>query len=153
VSKSWDDEKLLAELRLAMAARAAVPLAFVEAGKNAYAWRHIEAELAALTYDSRYDRELSASTRSESESASIRAITFASARFSIEVEISDDAVFGQLIPPQPGTMEITTLAGQTTAGEIDEVGCFSIEPKPDSAFRVRFRTKDQPDVLTDWVTP
>jgi hypothetical protein len=153
VSKSWDDEKLLAELRVALAARAAVPLAFVEAGKSAYAWRHIEAELAQLTYDSWFDAELSASTRSEPESASIRAISFASARFAIEVEISHDAVFGQVIPPQPGTVEIATRAGHTTASAIDEVGCFSIEPRPDTAFRVRFRTEGQPDVLTGWITP
>jgi hypothetical protein len=150
VDQSNADEKLLAELREALAARAAVPPEFVAAAKSAYAWHHIDAELARLIYDSRRDTELSAGLRSEA--ASIRALTFASARFSIEVEVTDDALLGQLVPPQPGTVEIQTAAGEVTDGEIDAVGCFSIEPKPDGQFRVRFRTDGQPDVLTGWLT-
>jgi hypothetical protein len=150
VNKSHEDEKLLAELREALAARAAVPTAFIATARSAYAWHHIDAELAQLTYDSRYDTELSASLRSEA--AAIRALTFASARFSIEVEVTDDALLGQLIPPQPGTVELQTLAGEAAAEEIDDVGCFSIEPKPDGRFRLRFRIQGQPDVLTGWLT-
>jgi hypothetical protein len=145
-----DGEELLAELREALTARAAVPPAFVEAAKSAYGWDRIDAELARLIYDSRHDAELSTSVRSES--ASIRALTFASALFSIEVEVTDDALLGQLIPPQPGTVEILRPAGPTTHSEIDDVGCFSIEPKPDGEFRIRCRTQDQPDVLTGWLS-
>jgi hypothetical protein len=144
------DETLLTALREALAARAAVPAAFVAAAKNAYAWHNIDAELAKLTFDSLRDAELAASTRSES--ASIRALTFQSASFSIEVEITDDALLGQLIPPQPGTAEIQTRAGHTSATEVDEVGSFAIEPKPDSSFRLRVRTEGQPDVVTGWLT-
>jgi hypothetical protein len=150
VNQSNPDEELLAELREAMAARAAVPGEFVAAARSAYAWHHIDVELAQLIYDSRHDAELTASLRSES--ASIRALTFASARFSIEVEVTDDALLGQLIPPQPGTVELQTLAGETADGVIDEVGCFSIEPKPNGQFRLRFRADGQPDVLTGWLT-
>jgi hypothetical protein len=151
VNKSQqDDEKLLTELREALAARAAVPSAFVAVARSAYAWHHIDAELAQLIYDSRDDAGLSASLRSET--AVIRALTFASRRFSIEVEVTDDALLGQLIPPQPGTVELQTLAGGTADGEIDEVGCFTVEPKPDGKFRLRFHTNGQPDVLTGWLT-
>jgi hypothetical protein len=145
-----DDEELLAEVREALAARAAVPPAFIAAAKGFHGWDRVDAELARLIYDSRHDAGLTASVRSES--ASIRALTFASALFSIEVEVTDDALLGQLVPPQPGTLEVQTLAGETAGGEIDEVGCFSIEPKPGGQFRLRFRTEAQPDVLTGWLT-
>ena len=144
------DETLLAALREALAAREAVPAAFVEAGKLAYAWRCIDAELAQLTFDSLRDAELTASTRSES--ASIRALTYQSARFTIEVEITDGALLGQLIPSQGGTAEMQTQAGHISASSIDEVGCFAIEPKPDSPFRLRVRNEGQPDVVTGWLT-
>lgn len=150
MNSSQADENLLAELREALAARAAVPPAFVEIAKSAYAWHHLDAELAQLVYDSVLDAGRGASVRSES--ASIRALTFASAQFSIEVEVSDDALLGQLIPPQPGTIELQTMAGQAIESAIDEVGCFSIEPKPDGQFRLQFRTEGQPDVLTGWLT-
>ena len=150
MNNSQADEELLTELREALAARAAVPPEFTAIARSAYAWHHIDAELAQLIYDSRDDAELSASLRSET--AVIRALTFASARFSIEVEVTDDTLLGQLIPPQPGTVELQTLAGESTDGEIDEVGCFAVEPKPDGKFRLRFHTNGQPDVLTGWVT-
>lgn len=150
VNQSNADDILMAELREALAARAAVPPEFIAIARSAYAWHHIDAELAQLVYDSRDDAELSASLRSET--AVIRALTFASPRFSIEVEVTDDALLGQLIAPQPGTVEVQTLAGETTDVEIDEVGCFTVEPKPDGKFRLRFHTNDQPDVLTGWLT-
>lgn len=150
VNQSNADDILVAELREALAVRAAVPREFIAIARSAYAWHHIDAELAQLIYDSEDDTELSASLRSES--ATIRALTFASALFSIEVEVTDDALYGQLVPPQPGTMEIQTLAGEHTDGEIDEVGCFTVEPKPGGKFRLRFHTNGQPDVLTGWLT-
>jgi hypothetical protein len=55
VSNSLDDGPLLAALRAAIEARAAVPAAFIEAGRNAYAWHNITAELAGLSYDSLRD--------------------------------------------------------------------------------------------------
>ena len=144
------DDVLLAALREALAAHEAVPAWFVEAGKSAYAWHRIDAELAQLTFDSLRDAELTASTRSES--ASIRALTFESARFTIEVEITDDALLGQLIPPRGGTAEMRTQAGHISTTSIDEVGCFAIEPKPDSPFQLRVRTEGQADVVTGWLT-
>jgi hypothetical protein len=144
------DDALLAALREALAAREAVPSWFVEAGKSAYAWRDIDAELAQLTFDSLRDAELTASTRSES--ASIRALTFQSARITIEVEITGDALLGQLIPPRDGTAEMQTQVGHISTTSIDEVGCFVIEPKPDSPFRLRVRTEGQADVVTGWLT-
>jgi hypothetical protein len=150
VNQSNADDILAAELREALAVRAAVPGEFIAIARSAYAWHHIDAELAQLIYDSEDDTELSASLRSET--ATIRALTFASAPFSIEVEVTDDALYGQLVPPQPGTVEIQTLAGEHTDGEIDEVGCFTVEPKPVVKFRLRFHTNGQPDVLTGWLT-
>jgi hypothetical protein len=144
------DDVLLAALGEALAAREAVPAWFVEAGKSAYAWHNIDAELAQLTFDSLRDAEVTASTRSES--ASIRALTFQSARFTIEVEITDDTLLGQLIPPQGGTAEMQTQAGHIGTTSIDDAGCFVIEPKPDSPFRLRVRTEDQADVVTGWLT-
>ena len=95
---SWDDEKLLAALGEAIKARQAVPESFVETGKNAYAWHDIDADLAQLTYDSLVDRERVAIVRSEA--ASIRALTFTSARLSIELEVATNSLLGQIIPPR-----------------------------------------------------
>jgi hypothetical protein len=150
VNYSLDDGGLIAALRAAIEARAAVPDAFVEAGKSVYAWHNIDAELASLAYDSLQDAGQHAAVRSEA--ASVRALTFQSARFSIEVELTDGAVFGQLVPPQPGTAEIQTRSGQAVTAPIDEVGCFAFDQRPDGPFRLRCSTETQADVRTDWVS-
>ena len=145
-----DDEQLLAALREAMRGRQAVPEGFVAAGKRAFAWRDIDAQFAQLTYDSIRDSELAASMRSET--ASIRALVFTSAHLSIEVEVTDDCLVGQIVPPQEGMVEAQTSAGESTVSPVDGTGCFSVEPLPAGAFRLRCRAGDGTDVVTGWVT-
>jgi hypothetical protein len=143
-----DDDKLLAALREALSASEAVPAWFVETGKNAYAWHNIDAELAQLTYDSFSDQRMATATRSET--ASIRALTFTSANLSMELEVSEDSLLGQIIPPRAGMLEIHTKTGVITTS-VDEIGCFAVEPKPDTSFRLRCRIADGTDVLTGWI--
>jgi hypothetical protein len=145
-----DDDQLLAALREAILAREAVPSCFVEMGKNAYAWHNIDAELAQLTYDSSTDREPVTAVRSEA--ASIRALTFTSAHLSIELEVAESLLLGQIVPPQAGTLEIQTRSGTAATTPIDEIGCFAVDPIPASPFRLRCRTADGTDVLTGWIT-
>ena len=143
------DEQLLAALGEALRARQAVPEWFVETGKNAYAWHNIDAELAQLTYDSSRDHDVVAAVRSEA--ASIRALTFTSGRLSIELEVAESSLLGQIIPPRAGTLEVHTTAG-VTCSPVDEIGCFVVDPIPSSPFRLRCRTQDGADVLTGWIT-
>jgi hypothetical protein len=150
VPESWDDEQLLAALREARQAQRAVPPEFVEAGRSAYAWRNIDAELARLTYDSTRDLERTPSLRSET--ASIRALTFTSPHLIIELEVSEESLLGQVIPAREGTIEIQTRAGAVAAVPVDKLGWFPIHPIPASPFRLQYRTTDGTDVVTGWIT-
>jgi len=146
----WDDDRLLAALRQALYPRRAVPAEFVEAGKNAFAWRNVDAELAQLTYDSSYRPEAVASTRTES--ASIRALTFTSARLTIELEVTEDAVLGQVLPAQATAVEVEPRTGEHIQLASDEIGCFAIEAIPRGPFRLHCRAAGGIDVLTGWIT-
>jgi hypothetical protein len=150
VHEGWDDERLMEALSGALRARQAVPPWFVETAKSAYAWHNIDAELARLTYDSSRDADLSAGLRSES--ASIRALTFTSAHLTIELEIGDSALLGQIMPPRPGVIEAQTRGGAATRATVDEIGCFTVEPIPRGPFRLHCHTEDGTDVVTGWIT-
>jgi hypothetical protein len=150
VLEGWDDEQLLTALGEAIKARDAVPSWFVQTGKNAYAWHNVDAELAQLTYDSRTDAHEMAVARSE-ETATIRALTFTSAHLSIELEVADGSLFGQVVPPQAGTLETRTKAGMATA-PVDETGFFTVAPIPPGPFLLRFGTTDGAYVMTGWIT-
>lgn len=165
VREDWDDEQLLAALREALRARQDVPAWFTETGQGAYAWHDIDAQLAQLTYDSSRDQDLEGVIRSagtRTEPASIRALTFTSVRLSIELEVTADSLVGQIIPPRQGTVEYQARDGETTSTEttsvgttstpIDEIGCFYIQPVPRGSFRLRCRTEDGVDVVTNWFT-
>jgi hypothetical protein len=150
VRSGWDDERLLAALSEAMKARAAVPSWFIETGKNAFAWHNIDAELAQLTYDSNEDRREAAAMRAET--ASIRALTYTSDHLTLELEVTGNSLLGQLFPTRAGVLEIHTRTGEITTTEVDEIGCFSLNPIPDSPFRLRSRASDGTHVLTGWIT-
>ena len=144
-----EDEKLLAELRAAFRAQGEVPEWFTETGRNAFAWRNIDAELAQLTHDSR--DEAGQATAVRSEAASIRSLTFTSAGLSIELTVTGTALAGQIAPPRAGMLEVHTAAGVISA-PIDETGGCTVDPIPAGPFRLRCRTGDGADVLTGWIT-
>ena len=148
--RDWDDDRLLAALGQALKDREAVPAWFIETGKNAFAWHNIDAELAQLTYDSEQDQRAVAVVRSET--ASIRALTFTSAHLTLELEVTGNSLLGQLLPPRAGELEIHTKAGVISTTEVDEIGCFAVDPIPDNPFRLRCRTADGTSVLTGWIT-
>ena len=141
------DQELLAELREAIAAGQDVPPDFIEAAQSAFAWRNIDFELAQLTFDSSQSADAA-----RAETASIRALTFKSAHLTIELEILDSSLVGQLIPAHDQPVEIQTTAGATTCATIDEYGCFEITPVPQDQFRLYCRTADGSEVITGWIT-
>ena len=150
VTDGLEDEVLLAALRQAINNRQAVPPEWVAAAKNAFTWRNIDAELALLTYDSTQASASAAATRAES--ASIRALTFSSPRLTIELEVTEDSLLGQVVPAQAAVIEVETRDGAQTSVASDEIGCFSVHPIPVGSFRLRCRTTGSGDVLTGWIT-
>jgi len=148
VTSGLDDETLFA-VRRAIRSRQAVPPEFVAAAKNAFAWHDIDAELAQLTYDS---SQASALAPTRAEAASIRALTFTSPRLTIELEVTEDSLLGQIVPAQAATIEVQNRGGPRTSAMSDEIGCFSVQPVPRGPFRLRCQAAGDVDVLTGWIT-
>lgn len=145
----WDDETLLAELGRALREEPP-PAALVAEAKSVYTWRTIDAELAALSYDSATERGEATAWRSET-TATLRTLSFEARALSLELAITDDAVLGQVVPPQPGRIEVRTPAAVLLTAAVDEVGCFVIRPAPTGRFRLHCTTADGHRVLTSWI--
>lgn len=146
-----DDEGLLGALDDALRSSRDVPDRFVEAGKASYAWHGIDAELARLTYDSATMEPAGALATTRAEAASLRAMTYAARALAIELEVTDDALLGQLVPPQAGEVELRSSDGRTATVPVDEVGWFSFRPTPAGTFRLSCRPADGRNVTTDWI--
>jgi len=150
----WDDDdQLLAELGNALRPVRQVPERFVQAGKAAFAWHDIDAELAQLSFDSAAS-ELGAPAPAgmRSDRAGHRRLTFLAGDVTIDLEVHLDAVLGQLVPPQPGTVQLRTSGDPGASIPIDEVGWFVIRPVPAGSVRLHVRTDAGAAVITDWIT-
>lgn len=144
---SADDDGLLAELGQAVRAARSLPPGLLSAGRAAFAWRNVDAELAALSYDSAASGAL-AGVRAEP--AELRALTFVSSELTIELEAAAEGLLGQLVPPQAGEVELRGQDGSVRTATMDDVGWFVFKPAPPGMFRLHVRTAAGATVLTEW---
>jgi len=144
-----DDDPLLAALDRAMHPAVDVPASFLQAAHNCYAWHLIEAELAALAYDSAVDTTELALTRAES--ATLRALTFEATNVTFELEIMPDGLAGQLIPPRAGQLQLQSSSGETIDIDTNPDGYFRIRPTPSTPFRLRCLLSNGRVVSTDLI--
>jgi hypothetical protein len=150
-SQWWsNDDELMTALGDALRAARKVPPDFVEAAKAAYAWHNVDVELAALTYDSSADRLVGVMTRAEP--AALRSLTFANGRLTIEMEVIDEALHGQIVPPEPGEVELQLADHTVSTAVIDEVGYFTVGLVPVGSFRLRCLTSTGYTAVTNWVS-
>ena len=148
MSHDWnDDDRLLAALGEAVGEGRRVPERHLELGRAAFTWRHIDAELAALTSDSL----TGAATGTRAEPAELRTLTFSGEHLTIELELTADALLGQLVPPQPGEVELLGRDGPAVAAVADDVGWFVLRPVPTGPVRLRVRPAQGEIVITEWV--
>src|SRR6266568_5536846 len=132
-----NDDELLAELGAALRG-AAVPDRFVAVGKSAFAFRGVSAEIAALTHDSAG----AAVAGARAESAALRSLTFVAGELVIELEVTPDALVGQVVPPRSGEIELVGPNGPIATATVDDVGWFAIRPAPTGQVRLHLRTAD-----------
>ncbi len=110
----------------------------------------LDAGLARLTFDSALADQGASVTRA---SAASRALTLIAAELTIELEISKNVLYGQLIPAQSGDVRLCTPSGETTTSRIDDVGHFVLWGTPAEPFRLRCRTRSGTRVTTTWICP
>lgn len=144
-----DLERIVGE---ALAADRAVPATWREAARAAYAWRNVEQELLALTYDSRL--EATAAVRGDGDG---RTLEFSGGGLTLEVELTGGRILGQVVPA--GEVVLERADGRTRTATTDESGFFSIDSldSPDSSAGddhgpVRFAVRaGEARLVTEWV--
>jgi hypothetical protein len=140
-----DDDVLADELGEILRTRSAMPASILHAARGAFAWRTVDDELAVLRNDSTLE---AVGVRGGAD----RQLTFEAAGLSLEVDVLDGGrrVVGQVVPPQPGAVELEGPHTRSDAAT-DRYGQFSLDVWNGPA-RLRFRPVDGPPIVTDWVT-
>ncbi|MBO9556426.1 hypothetical protein [Cellulomonas sp.] len=142
-----DDDQLQADLQRALT-EAAVDDAVVDAARAAFAWRTVDEELAALTYDSLLDE--STSVRGGGGTAELRSLAFESGSVTVELDVSPSRIVGQLVPGRQGVIVLQSPTGEVGRVSSDDAGYFAIAAPTEPLVRVRCTT-DLGSVVTDWV--
>jgi hypothetical protein len=145
----WDDDDRLLE-DLAEAVRGTQPLADTIAAQaeGVLSWRTIDEDLlqASLTFDS----SLEAVAATRADPGQTRLLVFSSTPLSMELEVTQDEVVGQILPPGPGEIHVETPDGTEYSVSADESGFFELPSVPADAVRLRCDTATG-RVVTDWV--
>jgi hypothetical protein len=145
------DEAQLAEveglLREAAEVCDPVPSGLREAALAAFALHDLDARLAELTFDSLLD---AAPVRSGGDAP--RMLTFAAGDLTVDVEVGEDGLLGQLLPPQEAAVEVLTrpVPEATARCAADGTGGFSCAVDVTGPFALRVRAGDEV-VVTEWL--
>jgi hypothetical protein len=147
VPEQWagDDDDLLAALGEALQEQDTVPPRLTETGKALFSLYSLDAELAALEQGDK----LLAGVRSASPGA--RELDFTLGNLTIHVELTARQISGQVVPPQPGEVDVQTQGDRPRRVEVDELGWFTVTPPPRGEFRLLFLGRDGLRAVTDWI--
>jgi hypothetical protein len=149
MNSPWTDDELLHELAAALREEP-VDDSIVRAAQGAFAWRTIDADLIMLELDSSAASAAGAPVRAGG-SAAPRTLAFQGERLSVDIEIDEAGIVGQLTPPQPGRVTLLTAAGPGASTQADEVGCFAFPPPACGPIRLDCRVDDE-HFVTEWIT-
>jgi len=139
-----EDRVLLAELNAVLNA---APDAVIEQGIGAYAWRRVDAELAALSEEGGL-----VGVRSALPSSSI---TFAAGELMIEIELrisgSGRSVIGQVVPAGPMTLAADGPDQPDVAVDTNQFGMFELDGLRPGPFRLVITDGAGARLTTDWL--
>ena len=105
------------------------------AARAAFSWRTVDSELLVLSYDSLLHED--ALVR-RADGSAVRTASFQGDDITLEVEVDDGNLLGQLVPGQACQVRLQSLDGSELITEADESGFFSI-PDLNPGRPIRFK--------------
>ncbi|MBJ6642495.1 hypothetical protein DD630_30250 [Streptomyces sp. BSE7F] len=140
-----EEELLEEELRQAASLLDPVPPALLQSAVDAFALRDLEARVAGLTFDSLVD-----AIPVRGAAAAPRMLTFTAGEVTLDVELTEDGLIGQVLPPAPARIEVLTGSRPATTATADGMGRFTAPVTPSGPFALRLHTTDE-TVMTEWL--
>ena len=138
------DDQTFDTLRKVLAEADGAPADVIQAAKDSFTWRTVDAELAALVFDSATDELAGVRGGAVAD----RQLTYRAGEVEVEVMVSGHHISGQVVPPRSGAVELAAGTAFLEA-EIDEVGSFSFAQVPSGPVRLTIRIGGQ-TIATEW---
>jgi len=142
------DTELLNTLRSAVSEPGNVPSEVLAAANGAFAWRTIDAELAALVESSAaIDRLVGVRSAAPDD----RTLVFRVAETVVEIDVDADSLVGQIDPARTGRVVLERPDGTTATADMDELGWFTIQTRSSGLMRLHCFPDEAPSFVTEWV--
>jgi hypothetical protein len=148
-SPRWSDDELFEELHAALREEQ-VDESLIRAAEAVFTWRAVDAELELLYLDADSGLAADALMR-DSGALAPRSLVFHGERLSVEIEIDQAGIIGQLTPPHPGQVTLLTADGPHATTQTDELGCFAFPAPLPGQLRLGCRLGAD-RFVTEWVT-
>jgi hypothetical protein len=140
------DDILLERLRRMLDGTDVVPAHVREAARAAWAWRNVDAELAALVSDS-----LTGAAPVRGRAA--RLLSYEAGEIVVEIEVTETGegirLVGQIVPPQPARVRVEQPDGGVDL-DADELGRFATGELPHGPVRLVCTPGGGTPVRTEW---
>ena len=141
-------EEMENELRSFFRRNDPVPGEVTEFAQAALGWRRLDADLAELLADSALQTDM-ALARGEGS----RALSFRAPELTVDIEIADGTLLGQLAPAAELTVELQDGDGNVVAtASSDALGRFRFAYAGEGRHRLRIVRTDAAPVETSWFT-
>jgi hypothetical protein len=144
---AFDDDALLADLGKALASsRQPVAGQVMTGGRAAFSFFTMEEELAGLVYDSLLESEAVGAGRA---TTAARTVVFESDTVSVQMEIAEDGIVGQVVPTSGVAISAEGADGSRSDVATDEEGCFTLSPPGHGPVRLHITTPGA-TAVTEW---
>jgi hypothetical protein len=147
-----DEQRLLDDLARLVRERDPVPAELLEAARQGFTWRTVDAELAELVADS---EQPEGAALIRSTTASVRLLAFATGDMRLDLEVLAEGplrrLVGELDPGGPARV-LVEHAGGTLTEDTDDFGRFLVSRVPGGLVRLRCQPRSGRPLLTPWLT-
>lgn len=144
----YTDDQLMELLRASLEAGRPVPPNVEAVADMTFAWRTVDADLAALSYDSVLEPS---TTRAD---GTVRTLAFElndDIRIDIRIDTERTRIVGQIEPAGEGMAELVHREGVERV-DVDDFGVFVFEAIASGPVSIRVRVGDR-SVRTEWFLP
>ena len=144
------DDALMQELTEAVARERAVPEHVMQAAKDAFDWRRMDAELELLTLS--FDSALTEAVGVRGPATdSPRMLVFDGEDLTIEIEVGADVLMGQVVPARSDLVTLECADGRVDEAHADDAGFFLLRRPTQGPIRLKWR-HGEAGAVTGWIS-
>jgi hypothetical protein len=143
------DDALIQEVKEALARERAVPDQVIQAAMDAYDLRHLDAELELLSLSFDSLMADAAGVRGLAQDGP-RMLVFDGEELTLELEIGDDVLMGQVVPARSDRVIVECADGRVDEADADDAGFFLLRRPAHGPIRLKLRQAS--NVVTGWIS-